>query len=34
MYHLGSNDDGEYDQDGWLLGDTATNKPELVITYH
>ena len=34
MYHLGSNDDGEYDQDGWLLGDSAINKPELVVTYH
>ena len=34
MYHLGSNDDGEYDQDGWYMGDSATNQPELVITYH
>jgi hypothetical protein len=33
-HHYESNHDGSEDSDGWAMGDSATNKPELVIVYH
>lgn len=35
IYHnIENNHDGIEDSDGWVMGDSATNKPELVIVYH